>query len=68
MLIIYTKDGCSQCTIVKNYLKNKSIEYKEVIVSEEEIEDFARETEMKAFPVTEYEGLFLTSKEVFERF
>lgn len=54
---VYSKDDCSNCQTVKNFLKNNEVEFVEVNVShDEEGLKHVKELGFQALPVTEIEG------------
>ena len=68
ILKVYTKQNCSQCVQTKNYLKAKNVEFIEIEVKDEDIEDLAERSKAFSFPVIEDESKFITMKDVFEKY
>lgn len=54
-ILLYSKSVCVWCNRLKSFLKSKNIEYKEIIVKDEEFESFKEEHKVKTVPLL-YDG------------
>lgn len=56
-IIIYTLSWCPHCKALKEYLNNKSVEYKNIDVEENEdaAEEIIKKTGQSSFPVVQIE-------------
>ena len=66
MLTIYSKNGCSQCSLVKNFLNNKKIDYFEQLLTDEEIPNIALKTGAKSFPIVMEGDRYIETNDVFK--
>jgi glutaredoxin len=49
-LKIYSKDGCEYCTLAKDFLRERLIEYEEIDMTDKDASDLKEKTRQKFFP------------------
>jgi glutaredoxin 3 len=60
-VVVYTSPDCPWCTKVKDFLKKKHVQYREVNVAVERqaAMDMVRRTQQRGVPVVEVDGEFI---------
>jgi glutaredoxin 3 len=50
MITIYSKTGCEYCTLAKQFLSERLIEYTEIDMTDKDASDLKERTRQKTFP------------------
>ena len=49
-IIIYTKENCKWCMLLKSFLKEKNVSFEEITIHEDDYESFKEKFKVKTFP------------------
>ncbi len=50
MIIIYSKNGCEYCTLAKQFLTERRIDYEEIDMTDKDASELKERTRQKIFP------------------
>jgi len=64
MYEVYTKEHCPNCVLVKEKLKSQNLEYKEIDITPDNLEDIISRSNSRSAPIVFKDGVFVPNNEI----